>query len=59
MKLIDSLQFALTGNDTLYLPLFYEFHNLPVIDQEILAAHSLIAINHLYREMMEELYETD
>ena len=59
MKLIDSLRFALTGNDTLYLPLFYEFHKLSVIDQEILCNHSTIAMDILNREIMRELYETN
>ena len=60
MKLSDCLKFAMTGDIlAIYQFCFVFYRNMPEIDQQILRNHSVIAMDILNREIMEELYETD
>ena len=58
MKLIDCLKFAMTGDEK-FLPIFWDYRNLPQVDIAILANHSAIATNLLLKHIMRELYETN
>lgn len=60
MKLIDCLKFAMTGDILAIYPFCFVFYrNMPEIDQEILCNHSVIAMDILNREIMNDLYETN